>query len=236
MAKAFGAILNRQLRTSAGKSDSRRKLIGAVRAAASRMQLSDEDRREIQLDLTGKASMSDMSLSEIGQVLDRLNRDRPAPMAHRAHIGKIRALWWTCYWLGAIEEPNDAALDKFVHRQTGASSLRFVDHRNAPPIIEALKAMAARAGVRWPTEAAVREAATVVGATAAIADRREVLLALWGKLLDAGIVMNSRPFEYFAKALKLAPDEWKWSGRDYDEAIKQLGKRWRRHLAKAVPE
>lgn len=80
MAKSFADITKRTLRTATGKSDSRRKLMGAVRAAATRMQLGDEDRRAIQLELTGKVSMADMNLSEIGKVLDRLNRDRPAPM------------------------------------------------------------------------------------------------------------------------------------------------------------
>ena len=244
MANPFAAVLGRQLRTSAGKADSRKKLIGAVRAAAARMQLGDDDRRAIQLEETGKPSMADMTPAEIGKVLDRLNRDRPAPMAHRGHVAKIRALWWTLYWIGTIDHPTDAAIDTFVQRQTGIASLRFLDHRSAPAVIEALKAWAGRDGVVWPV--AGRTAKLVVvdelaGATGgkvivppspALAERIAVMEAIWRKLVDRRLVVGGSPTGYVAQALALGTDRAAWTATDLDQAIKLLGKRLRRAMAK----
>jgi hypothetical protein len=76
MAVSFSSVANRHLTAASGKSDARKKLIIAVRAASRRLGIEDEDRKAIQLEVTGKASMSDMDASDIGKVLDRLNRDR----------------------------------------------------------------------------------------------------------------------------------------------------------------
>lgn len=233
MAKSFAAVLGRQMRTSVGKADSRKRLIGAVRAAASRMGISDDDRKAIQLEVTGKASMADMSLGEIGKVLDRLNRDRPAPSGHRAHIGKIRALWWSLYWLGEIREPNDAALDKFVRRQTGIASLKFVDYRSAPAIIEALKSMCVRAGVQWSDAATTAEIAlTVPEFNAALHDRHRVIAAIWSKLLERGVVRAFTHHEFLQRGLGLCLSHWCWTDRELDAAIKALGKMLHRAIAK----
>lgn len=213
MAKSFADLANRTLRISDGKADSRRKLMGAVRAACKRLGLDDDARRDVQLGLVGKASMADMSFAELGQLLDRLNRDWKGPSGHRAHIGKVRALWWSLYWLGAVEEPKDSAIDAFVRRQTGVSALRFLDHRSAPAVIEALKSWAEREGVEWATK------------PDDLADRRAVVSALALKLgahatgqllVDAGLG---------------APNS-DWSHHQWDAAIKVLGKRLRRELAK----
>lgn len=232
MAKSFADLTKRTLRTATGKSDSRRKLMNAVRAAAARMQLGDEDRRAIQLELTGKDSMADMSLGEIGRVLDRLNRDRPAPMGHRSHIGKIRALWWSLYWVGETIEPNDQALDAFTRRQTGLAALRFVDHRAAPAIIEALKAWASRIGVEWWSDAKVAVCAEANGAqvTRAIADRLAVIDAIWAKLRDAGVVYDSHAYNFLARAHGLGRKYTSWTDRELDTCIRGLGKQLRRHL------
>lgn len=234
MAKPLSSVLGRQLRTTSGKADSRRKLIGAVRAAAARLRLSDEDRHAIQEEVTGKASMSDMTIAEIGKVLDRLNRDRPAPMAHRAHVGKIRALWWTLYWLGGTDEPNDAALDAFVRRQTGLQRLQFVDYRAAPSIIEALKSMAARQGVAWPSEKRVAELRAAHGdqVKAGHVERVAVIEAIWAKLRELRLVHDPIFHDYVAHALKLGLNPWHWTARELDEAIRMLGKRLRRAMAK----
>ncbi len=234
MANAFADIARRQLRTAGGKSESRRKLMMAVRAAANRMQLTDEDRRAIQMELTGKTSMADMTPAEIGQVLDRLNRDRPAPMGHRAHVAKIRALWWTLYWLGETAEPNDQALDAFTRRQTGLSALRFVDHRSAPALIEALKAWTARAGVNWYSDAHVAEIAAgqARSFSRAKADRCAVVEAIWEKLRDAREVHDSIPWIYLRRSHGLNSNHLLWSERELDTCIRGLGKQLRRHLGK----
>lgn len=221
--KSLGQIAQRTVRTAAGKSESRVGLIRAVRAACRAQGIEDDDRRALQVEITGKASLGDMTPAEIGRVLDRLNRNRAAPMAHRAHVGKIRALWWSLYWLGAIDDPGAKALDAFVKRQTGRQSLRFLGHQQAPSVIEALKAMIAREGVIWPK------------ASDAIADRRAVLDALWAKRCDQagmprladkrGLGMAVGPL------LGDRPDPDEWTAHELDAAIKGVGKAYRRYLA-----
>ena len=53
--------------------------IKAVHAACREQQIDTETRHALQLQLTGKASLEDMSLLEISKVLDHLNRGRPDP-------------------------------------------------------------------------------------------------------------------------------------------------------------
>jgi hypothetical protein len=228
MAKAFASLVDKQLRTSSGKSDSRRKLIGAVHAAAKKQGIDEDTRRDIQLAATGKDSLTKMTLPEIGKVLDRLNAtNKGAGLSANArpHVGKIRALWWTLYWLGETSSPNDSALDAFVCRQTGISSLRFLDPRRAPSVVEALKAMVERAGVA-PVDPAESDHGSL--------ERRAVIDRLWRLLVDAGTIKNRSKGDYLREALLLPGMVAEWSNRDLDECIKLLGKRWRAHLAKQV--
>jgi hypothetical protein len=227
MARAFASVLNKQLRTSSGKADTRAKLIGAVHAAAKKQGIDEDTRREIyKLATDGKNSLTKMTLPEIGKVLDRLNAGNKAAglsQNARPHVGKVRALWWTLYWLGETESPNDSALDAFVRRQTGISSLRFLDPRRAPAVIEALKAMVERAGV-----APVAPAESDHGRQ----ERHAVIACLWRKLTDAAVIKNRNKGDFLRQALLLPGLVAEWSNRDLDEAIKLLGKRWRSHLAR----
>lgn len=131
----------------------RTRLYRAVHAACRAGGIDDDDRKALQSDLFGKPSLSDMTMGEIARLLDHLNRNRKAPAGHRAHIGKVRALWWSLYWLGEVNETEDRAISAFVKRQTGVSALRWLDHRSAPSVIEALKDWLTRVGVKWPVAA-----------------------------------------------------------------------------------
>jgi hypothetical protein len=219
-AKLFSVVAGRALRTAAGKSDSRQKMILAVRAASRRLRISDDDRHAIQLEETGKASLADMDLPEIGRVLDRLNKGWKGPMGHRAHIGKIKALWWTLYWLGAVEEPGAEALDAFVQRQAHVAALRFLDHRKSFSVIEALKSWAAREGVRWPAGKGVT----------ANDDRRAVLEAVWAKLAERGLVARGGCELYLQRALPTTRALHELDSHELDAAIRYLGKKLRRAI------
>jgi hypothetical protein len=146
--------------------------------------MDEDDRKALQVAMCGKASLSDMSVPEITRLLDRLNRNNKAPAGHRTHIGKIRALWWCLYWLGEVESAEEPVISAFVKRQTGITALRFIDHRHAPSVIEALKAWLARVGVAWP---GAEELADRQGATAQL-ERIAVLDAIQGKCLTAGLL------------------------------------------------
>lgn len=193
--------------------DRRRRMIGAVRAACQRQGLADDDRRALQAEITGKASLADMDVADLGRVLDRLNRGRHGGEP-RAVAGKVRALWWTLYWLGAVDDPNDRALDAFVRRQAGVDALRFLDHRQAHAVIEALKGWAAREGVAWDV------------AHDPLADRRAVVAALWERLRPTAT--DTLETALLAAAGTPAPTD----ARQWDAAIRALGKRWRREAGR----
>jgi hypothetical protein len=232
MAKTFAAVLGSTLRTTEGKADSRVKLMRAVRAACRAQGMDDDDRRALQLELVKKASMKDMTPAELGKMLDHLNRGRTRPESSRPHLSKIKALWWTLYWIGAVEQPNDRAIDAFVSRVSKVSALRFLDAGSSRAVIEALKSWAAREGVNWP-DAAQAEA---IGAnhprlTMAQLERHAVLALIERKLHDAG-VLHGRYIDYLRTALDLGPRHFDWTDRQLDDGIRLLGKRLRSEIAK----
>lgn len=231
MAKAFGEIAGKAIRSAQGREESRGKMIGAVRAACRRLGIDDDDRREIQLQVIGKRSLGDATLPEIGRILDHLNKGYKGPRGNRAYVGKIRALWWTLFWLAEVDEPNDAAIDAFIARQTGKERVQFLGHREAFKVIEALKAWAARAGVAWPAESRVAEMRPhAPDIDLACLERHAVLEAISTKLRAANIIGHYAG--YCEKALALHCNHWRWSARELDASIRLLGKKLRRHLDK----
>lgn len=213
--------------------DGRRRLIIAVRAACKRQGIDDDTRKAMQQQLIGKASMSDMSLPELGRLLDHLNKGWKGPMGHRAHIGKIKALWWTLYWLGEVDAASDQAISTFVTRQTDISAVQFLDHRKAASVIEALKSWAHRAGVNWPTkeqtEAVVRlhpEFNEVLHERHCVVDALTINLANGGGL-------QSPTNTYLRSSLGLAINHWTWTALELDTAIRLLGRKHRRMLGKS---
>jgi hypothetical protein len=231
MARQFGAVLQRSLRTAEGKADSKSKMMIAVRAACRRHGLDEDERKAMQFAITGIQSMSDMSLAQLGQVLDHLNKGWSGPQGKRATTPKIRALWWTLYWLGVVDDPKDAAIDTFVRRQSGIAALRFVDHKAAQPIIEALKSWAAREGVKWPTDAELAEMKSGnPGLTMAQYERHAVLTAVGRKLYARRELTFFGAIPYVEKALGLGGNHFAWTAHELDAAIKLLGKKLRRAM------
>lgn len=230
------ATASRTRRRSGSVTDSRSKLIIAIRAACRRKGLDDDDRRALQREATGKASLSDMTPAELGRFLDHLNRDWRGPSDNgRAHLGKIRALWWSLYWLGEIDRPDDEALTVFVKRQTGIEHLRFLDHMKAPSVIEALKSWLQRSGVTWwgPEEIALRKPGAPIGSPVTItpqqADRHAVLEAIGNALRQRGRLREQLCNE--ARAwLGLSGSLYAASTVQLDAAIREFGKRLRRAI------
>lgn len=199
-------------------NDSRKKLIIAVHTSARRLGLDEDARRDVQVAATGKRSLTEMSIAEMGKVLDQLNRDRK-PSGRGAHVGKIRALWWSLYWLGEVASPEDDAISAFVRRQTGIATLRFLDHRHAPPVIEALKDWLTRVGVQWPKD------------TQGLGDRRAVCWTIWNRLRDVAQLGDATLGDYVGQVLRIAPTDMSWSAQEWDAAIRLLGRKLQRAQA-----
>jgi phage gp16-like protein len=168
----------------AGKSP-RAARIARARLGFRALGLEDADRRAVQHRLTGKASLGEMSMAQLGAVLDHLRRQgafaRPAggrgparagrrPLADTPHARKCRALWLSLYQLGEVQDPSETALAHFVERQIGVADLRFVAPEDGHKAIEALKDWCGRAGWTVPKG----------GDTA----KRSLLRHLWRRLAE----------------------------------------------------
>lgn len=88
------------------------------------------------------------SLSEGGAVIQG-GRKAPAGKAKPAAspiARKARAIWISLHQLGEIRDPSERALEAFAKRQLGVERLNWAVASESNALIEALKAMADRAG------------------------------------------------------------------------------------------
>jgi phage gp16-like protein len=135
----------------------RRALIGKVKIAQKEMGLDDDLYRQILFDVTGHVSAAECSERELVAVVDRFKargwkpkvaagkvaKARPAdhPLA-----GKARAMWISLHQLAAIRDPSEQALETFACAQLKCDRFQWADQAKGYKLVEALKAMAERAG------------------------------------------------------------------------------------------
>ncbi len=179
--------------TLAAKSgQGRRAAVVKVQIAKRELQLDDGTYRALLQRVTGETSSTACTDAQLDRVLDELKakgwkawpggqkagkperrKSRPAstPLAKKA-----RALWISLHQLGEVRDPSEAALEAFGKRQLGVDKLQWAQASQANRLIEALKAMAERAG--WsqdltgvPAEAHV--AVLVIRLEAAITLKRQ---------------------------------------------------------------
>ncbi|WP_149589808.1 regulatory protein GemA [Tabrizicola flagellatus] len=126
--------------------------------------LDEEMRRELQLAVTGKASMQDMTEAELTKLVRALEQRgfRPQagkgrtlrPAARRADLRFAHVLWGKLHRAGAVDQGGARGLNAFIRarfgKAWGAAPIdidRMQDHRQIATLIEALKAMCDRAGI-----------------------------------------------------------------------------------------
>jgi len=91
-------------------------------AACRQLGLDDEARRDLQVSVTGKASMRDMDDGELKLIVNRLKEDgftdkprnprhKPAP---RKDLRMVHVLWKKLGRAGALRDPSRAGLNKFI--------------------------------------------------------------------------------------------------------------------------
>ncbi len=181
----------------------RRPLIKAVHARARELGLDIGTRRVLQTRVTGHASCRDMSAAALRAVLAAMDRNPAAKTEPRTaargdrlpegpHRGKLWALWLSGWHLGVVETPSEAALARFIERQTGLDAARWAqDERDTGKAIEGLKAWLSReAGVDWSPYAGVDAAGTREQIDN---PRARVLEAQWRILHALGVVKIDDP-------------------------------------------
>lgn len=137
-------------------SAARKGAIGVVHVAKAQLGMDEATYRGLLARVAGgKESCAAMSLSELDAVLAEMKRlgFKKAPPARAGrerlpdepHHRKVRALWLELHQAGAVKNPSEASLDRWVKRQCQVDSLRFVDADRAQALIEALKRWLQRA-------------------------------------------------------------------------------------------
>jgi len=144
----------------------RRGAIAKVQIARKELRLDDEAYRAMLQRLTGRRSAADCTVAQLGRVLDEMKAKgwkptvvsggelqagvrpaaSPARPANSPVARKARALWISLHQLGVVRDPSEKALEAFAKRQLGVERLAWADQAQAYRLIEALKAMAERAG------------------------------------------------------------------------------------------
>lgn len=135
-------------------SQHRRSMIAKVNVARHQLAMAEDDYRQLLMDTTGQASLKDCSDRQLEQMIDALKGKgfRPIskagakPAAQHPMARKARALWISLHHLGVVRNPTEEALEAFAKRQLGCEKLVWARQGDAYRLIEALKAMAKRAG------------------------------------------------------------------------------------------
>lgn len=134
----------------------RRAAIAKVQIARKDLALDDATYRAMLERLTGQTSAGACTEAQLGLVLDELKLKGWAPRksgkgparrpAQTPLAKKARALWISLHQLGVVRDPSEKALEAFGKRQLGVDRLAWADEGLAYRLVEALKAMASRAG------------------------------------------------------------------------------------------
>lgn len=146
----------------------RRALLAKIHLGAKELRLDEDTRRDLLERVTGCRSSSNCTDAQLVAVIDEYRRQgwKPSVMGKPAGNGakpapfpkdtrkpasspvakKARAIWISLHQLGVVRDPSDRALEAFGKRQLGVDRLQWADEGTAFRLIEALKAMAERAG------------------------------------------------------------------------------------------
>ncbi|UWQ31271.1 regulatory protein GemA [Leisingera sp. M527] len=129
--------------------------------------LDSDGRRDLQLAVTGKASMKDMTEAELNSVLRRLKSDgfkassggKKHKLAPRADLRLIHVLWRGLGAAGELRDPSRKGLNKFNRARFGntwqsvpADVDMLRQHDQIDQVIQALKSWGKRADIDFAWE------------------------------------------------------------------------------------
>ncbi|RYC42829.1 gp16 family protein [Pectobacterium zantedeschiae] len=125
-------------------------LIKLIHIAKRDLQLDDDTYRQLLITVTGKSSTRDMIVPQLDTVLGAMKKRgfkiKAAKKANSTRLlddspqsRKIRSLWLEMADAGIIRDRSEAALARWVKRETGVDSLQWLNSEQASVIIEKLK-------------------------------------------------------------------------------------------------
>ena len=106
-----------------GKRAARRRLLAAIHAEATRTNLEEDARRDLQQRLTGHRSCCEMSLAELRRVANaiRRGRGRPGPRDVSRPVDNLAGMRRRAVALAASFGAGPAYLDAITRRQAGVA-------------------------------------------------------------------------------------------------------------------
>ncbi|QLG93349.1 regulatory protein GemA [Pseudomonas yamanorum] len=136
---------------AAPSNPNRLRLIKLIHVARRELRMDDDTYRLLLAGMTGldgATSTADLSVPNLLRVLEQLklrgfkvrpNNQPKRPLADDVQSKKIRSLWLTLHKLGAVRDPSEAALAKFVLSMTRVSALQWLTTAQASRVTENLK-------------------------------------------------------------------------------------------------
>ena len=135
-------------------SADRRRLVAGIHACATKLGMDTADKspgseyRSMLKSVGGKTSTTDMDEAALKRVqrhlLQTLNPDKQARPPDGWHADKMRRLWSQLGQLGALHEPDEAGMNRFIEHVTGKTAPRFCNTTEGNRVVEALKSWLAR--------------------------------------------------------------------------------------------
>lgn len=208
----------------------RDRLLKAIRQETRTARLTESARARLMQKRIGKSDLGMMDTRELKRALRTLRerngskapagpRTRPAPP-----VAKIRALYWTLYYFGAVNHHDDMAMAEYLKKEFGVKDLNRLSPDECIKLTAKLMSRAAEFGVQWPQLAD--------GRSPGIGERRAVCLALWSKCAEAGLCDTATEGAMLQKGLSLGlpPHAHHYDIHQWDRLLRHLGMKLRAHL------
>lgn len=134
----------------------KQRLIRLIHVARRELGMEEDSYRQVLMSVAGVSSTSKMTLTQLNAVVEHLKKagfkvrskvqgktqSRPLDQAETSK--KIRALWLMLHQLGAVKDPSERALARYVARITSVDALQWLSAEHASQVIETLKRWALR--------------------------------------------------------------------------------------------